>query len=433
LDKVAFYTLGCKVNQYETEAILEIFQLNNYKVVDFNEIADVYVINTCTVTNISDRKSRQMIRRARHKNEFAIVVVMGCYPQVSTEEAEKIENIDIIIGTKGKDNIIKYIEEFKQKRKKINVREELIKNEVYDDFGINTYRENTRAYVKIQDGCDRFCSYCIIPYARGRIRSRECKSIIVEIKRLKSEGFKEIVLTGIHLASYGKDREDIDLKSLIEKINKEVQIERIRLSSLEPLIIDDKFVDFIKNTKNLCRHFHLSLQSGCDTVLKRMNRKYTTDEYFKRVKLLKEIPDISLTTDIIVGFPGESEEEFKKTFDFVKKVGFYQIHVFKFSERKGTKASLMSDKISSAVKDSRSHKTINIANKMEKDYKLKYIDRKMDILIEQEVKNQKNYLTGFTDNYLKVRVKGDINKYKGEICKVKLIKVHEEFIEGEFC
>jgi threonylcarbamoyladenosine tRNA methylthiotransferase MtaB len=430
---VAFYTLGCKVNQYETEAVLEIFQNNGYNIVDFREMSDVYVINTCTVTNVSDRKSRQMIRKAKLNNSKAIVVMMGCYSQVSADEAKKLEDVDIIIGSTGKNKIMEYIDNYKQKKERLVFVEDLKKEKKFDDFSINTYKDNTRAYVKIQDGCNRYCSYCIIPYARGEIRSRDYKSVLEEVERLSHEGFKEVILTGLHLASYGKDKKDIDLLELVKKIVLVPRIERIRLGSLEPVIIDKKFIEVAKNTKKLCKHFHLSLQSGSDSVLKRMNRRYTTKEYYEKVKLIKDnIPGVSLTTDIIVGFPGETNEEFDETMNFIESVGFLKVHVFKFSARKGTKAAEFTNKVNPVIKDKRSKEAIQIVDKMSLRFKENYIGKKIDIIIEQEVSDKKGYLIGTTDNYLKVIVEGNIDIYKGKICNVKLRKIVNGYIEADF-
>jgi len=430
---VAFYTLGCKVNQYETEAVLEIFQNNGYNIVDFKEMSDVYVINTCTVTNVSDRKSRQMIRKAKLNNNKAIVVMMGCYSQVSADEAKNLKDVDIIIGSTGKNKILEYIDNFKQKKERLVFVEDLKKEKKFDDFSINTYKDNTRAYVKIQDGCNRYCSYCIIPYARGEIRSRDYKSVLEEVERLSHDGFKEIILTGIHLASYGKDKKDMDLLELVKKIVLVPGIERIRLGSLEPAIIDKKFIEVAKNTEKLCKHFHLSLQSGSDSVLKRMNRRYTTKEYYEKVKLIKDnIPGVSLTTDIIVGFPGETNEEFDETMNFIESVGFLKVHVFKFSARKGTKAAEFTNKVNPVIKDKRSKEAIQLVDKMSLRFKENYIGKKIDIIIEQEVSDKKGYLIGTTDNYLKVIVEGNIDIYKGKICNVKLRKIVNAYIEADF-
>ena len=366
---VAFCTLGCKVNQYETNAMIEQFIKKGYRIKEFNEVADIYIINTCTVTNMADRKSRQMLRRVKQINPNALIVACGCYAQVAKDELEKIEEIDLIYGTNEKNKIAAYIEErILENKKDSNFEELCVKNErktiieddncvknsksivtdVMDqkeflDFGTTDYTEKTRAVIKVQDGCDRFCTYCIIPYARGHVRSRKPESVITEIKEIAKKGIKEVVITGIHVASYGKDfKEKIGLIDLLEDVNKINGIERIRLGSLEPTLITEEFVNRLAKLNKICDHFHLSLQSGCDETLKRMNRRYTTIEFKKATELLKKVyPNVSLTTDIIVGFPGETEEEFETTYNFLKEINFYQMHIFKYSQRKGTKAAIM--------------------------------------------------------------------------------------------
>lgn len=331
--KVAFHTLGCKVNQYETEAMEELFENRNYELVVENDYADIYVINTCTVTNMSDRKSRQFIRKAKRINKDAVVAVVGCYSQVSPDEVEKIEDVDVIIGTSQRNKIVDLCEETMISKKKINIVKPIKTYKEFEEIKIDQLRSKTRAFIKIQDGCNQFCSYCIIPYARGPIRSRNIVDVEKEVRNLAQAGFKEVVLTGIHIASYGKDLNDISLVDVIDKISEVRGIERIRMSSVEPNLIDDEFMKRISANKKVCDHFHLSLQSGSDSVLKRMNRKYTTNEYRDKVLLIKKyMPNAGLTTDIIVGFPGETDEEFEETYDYVKEIGFSRIHVFKYSK-----------------------------------------------------------------------------------------------------
>lgn len=346
--KVAFCTLGCKVNQYETNAMIEQFMEKGYEIVEFEEKADVYIINTCTVTNMADRKSRQMLRRVKEMNEEALVIACGCYAQVAKEELEKIPEIDLIYGTNEKNKMAEYVEEYinsvedKRKQKKEVVTDVMYQKE-FLDFGTTSYTEKTRAVIKVQDGCDRFCSYCIIPYARGHVRSRKIESVVKEVSKIAEEGIKEVVITGIHIASYGKDfKEKKELIDLLEEINKIEGIERIRLGSIEPTLITEEFLKRLTKLEKICDHFHLSLQSGCDQTLKRMNRRYTTEEFRKSTELLKKAyPNVALTTDIIVGFPGETEEEFEKTYQFLKEIDFYKMHIFKYSQRKGTKAAVM--------------------------------------------------------------------------------------------
>ena len=399
MNKVAFITLGCKVNQYETNAMAQEFLEKSYEVVEHTEIADIYVINTCTVTNMSDRKSRQMLRRVKELNENAIVVACGCYAQVAKSELEKIEEVDLILGNNEKKNIVELVEKFvKTKKKELEI-EDVMNQKEYVEFGDVVYTEKTRAVIKVQDGCDRFCSYCIIPYARGRVRSRKPKKIISEINKIAKEGIKEVVITGIHIASYGKDfKEDYKLINLLEEINKIEGIKRIRLGSLEPLLITEEFVNRLVKLEKICHHFHLSLQSGCDKTLKRMNRRYTIEEFRNIVNLLrKNYEDVNLTTDIIVGFPGETDEEFDKTYEFLKEIKFYKMHVFKYSQRKGTKAAVMSGQIDGNKKEERSRKLIELSNINEKEYNENYVGKEVEILWEEK---KEEFYRGHTKNYI---------------------------------
>ena len=399
MNKVAFITLGCKVNQYETNAMAQEFLEKSYEVVEHTEIADIYVINTCTVTNMSDRKSRQMLRRVKELNENAVVVACGCYAQVAKSELEKIEEVDLILGNNEKKNIVELVEKFvKTKKKELEI-EDVMNQKEYVEFGDVVYTEKTRAVIKVQDGCDRFCSYCIIPYARGRVRSRKPEKIISEINKIAKEGIKEVVITGIHIASYGKDfKEDYKLIDLLEEINKIEGIRRIRLGSLEPLLITEEFVSRLVRLEKICHHFHLSLQSGCDKTLKRMNRRYTIEEFRNIVNLLrKNYEDVNLTTDIIVGFPGETDEEFDKTYEFLKEIKFYKMHVFKYSQRKGTKAAVMSGQIDGNKKEERSRKLIELSNINEKEYNENYVGKEVEILWEEK---KEKFYRGHTKNYI---------------------------------
>ena len=399
MNKVAFITLGCKVNQYETNAMAQEFLEKSYEVVEHTEIADIYVINTCTVTNMSDRKSRQMLRRVKELNENAVVVACGCYAQVAKSELEKIEEVDLILGNNEKKNIVELVEKFvKTKKKELEI-EDVMNQKEYVEFGDVVYTEKTRAVIKVQDGCDRFCSYCIIPYARGRVRSRKPEKIISEINKIAKEGIKEVVITGIHIASYGKDfKEDYKLIDLLEEINKIEGIKRIRLGSLEPLLITEEFVNRLVRLEKICHHFHLSLQSGCDKTLKRMNRRYTIEEFRNIVNLLrKNYEDVNLTTDIIVGFPGETDEEFDKTYEFLKEIKFYKMHVFKYSQRKGTKAAVMSGQIDGNKKEERSRKLIELSNINEKEYNENYVGKEVEILWEEK---KEKFYRGHTKNYI---------------------------------
>ena len=428
---VAFVTLGCKVNQYETNAMIQQFKEKEYEIVEHTKKADIYVINTCTVTNMADRKSRQMIRRMKEQNKDAIIVACGCYVQVAKKEIEKIKEIDLALGNNEKSNIVKIVEEYQknlfleEKSNSIKKQENIIAEDVmhqkeFVDLGDVTYTSKTRAVIKIQDGCDRFCSYCIIPYARGRVRSRNPQKIIQEVQDIAKEGIKEIVITGIHIASYGKDfKDEYKLIDLLEELNEIKGIERIRLGSIEPLLITEQFVERLKKLDKICHHFHLSLQSGCDETLKRMNRKYTTNQFKNIVKILrKNYQDVNLTTDIIVGFPQETEEEFEKTYKFLKEVKFYKMHIFKYSQRKGTKAAIMDGQIDGKIKEERSQKLIELSNKNEEEYNKRYIGKIVEVLWEEE---KNGYYQGHTKNYIQACCKKE--KYmKDEEIENKIIK-----------
>ena len=399
--KVAFFTLGCKVNQYETNGMAQKL-MDKYEVVEPEEKADIYIINTCSVTNMSDRKSRQMIRRAKEMNSDAFVIVVGCYAEVAKEEIEKIDEVDLVLGNHQKANINKYIEAYFDGK---NIDDTAIENYFYD-FGSITYTEKTRAVIKVQDGCNNFCTYCIIPYARGRICSRKPESVIDEITKIADEGIKEVVITGIQVSAYGKDFDnEYRLIDLLEEINKIDGIERIRLGSIEPLMITDEFCNRARKIEKLCHHFHLSLQSGCDKTLKEMNRKYTTDQFRDVVRRLRNLyNDVILTTDIIVGFPNETDEDFEKTYEFLKEIKFYKMHVFKYSPRKGTVAAKMKNQIPAEIKDVRSKRLLQLSNENECDYLNEYIGKKVRVLMEEK---DGDYIKGHTGNYIVVKTVGD--------------------------
>ena len=429
--KAAFYTLGCKVNQYETEAMTEIFENSGYETVDFSEKADVYIINTCTVTGLSARKSRQMIRKAKTINEQAIVAVVGCYPQTSPDEVTGIPGVDIIIGTRERGRILEYIDSIRARGGKINAVSNIMKNRSFEELRIDRYTGRTRAFIKIQDGCSQFCSYCIIPYARGPVRSRPPEDIMSEVLKLVDNGFKEVVLTGIHIASYGKDIKDIRLLDLIKGIHEVDGISRIRLGSIEPSTITGEFAAAAGNLGKLCPHYHISLQSGCDETLKRMNRKYTTEEYGNVIRLLREnVRDIAFTTDVMVGFPGETREEFEKTYKFLEEISFAQMHVFKFSPRKGTPAALLPNQVDSAVKEERSERVLKLSTDNMLKFNQMYIGRTMPVLFEQEVKTRKGFYEGLTSNYIKVLCSGN-DGIKGKIAETKLVEAKDDYMLGE--
>lgn len=400
-----------------------------YQVIEHTKKADIYIINTCTVTNMSDRKSRQMLRRMKEQNENAIVVAIGCYAQVAKDELKKIPEIDLVLGNNEKLKITDYVEDYIERNKNQIEIEDVMHSKEFYDFGDVTFTEKTRAVIKIQDGCDRFCSYCIIPYARGRVRSRKPENIVSEIEKIAKEGIKEVVITGIHIASYGKDfKNDYKLIDLLEELNKINGIERIRLGSIEPLLITEEFVDRIKKLGKVCHHFHLSLQSGCDETLKRMNRRYTTEEFKQIVERLRNTyEDVMLTTDIIVGFPGETEEEFLETYKFLKDIKFYKMHIFKYSPRKGTKAAEMKNQINGNIKEERSRKLIELSDINEEEYNKKYIGKEVEILFEEE---KEGLYKGHTQNYILAYYKTD-KKLENKIVKVKCIGTETEHITVE--
>ena len=402
---------------------------NNYEIVNFEEFADVYIINTCTVTNMSDRKSRQIIRRAKQINPNSILVATGCYTQTAKEELEKITDIDLIVGNTEKKDIVKIVEEYRDNKNRERVKmSDINKQKEFVDFGSVTYTEKTRAVIKVQDGCNNFCSYCIIPYAKGRVRSRKLESVVKEITEIAAKGIKEVVITGIHVASYGIDFDNntrlIDLLEAIQKID---GIKRIRLGSLEPNIITEEFVNRLKKVTKMCDHFHLSLQSGCDETLKRMNRKYTAETFEKEVNLLrKTFPDVALTTDVIVGFPGETEEEFNETYKYLSKIRFTKLHVFKYSPRKGTVAAKMKNQIDSTVKEKRSHKLIELSNECEIEFLDRYVGKELKVLFE---KQDGEYIKGHTTNYLVVKAKE--TELENQIKDVKIVSRDNLELIGE--
>ena len=404
--KAAFLTLGCKVNQYETNAMTEILESRGYTIVDFKEEADVYVINTCSVTNIADRKSRQMIHRARKKNPEAVVVAAGCYIQSGENDLLEQGTADILIGNNKKKDIADILDRYFREKEKICELTDLGRGAEYEPLFVTRVNDHTRAYLKIQDGCNQFCSYCIIPYTRGRIRSRQPGDILREVRQLADKGYLEIVLTGIHLSSYGKDLGTTDLLTLIGQLNEVEGIRRIRLGSLEPRIITESFVKSLKDCEKVCPHFHLSLQSGCDETLKRMNRKYDTREYLEAVRLLRRYYDEpALTTDIIVGFAGETDEEFDRTAAYLEEINLYEMHVFKFSVRKGTRAEKMPGQVDDKTKARRSDILLDMVKRHKAAFESSRIGRKESVLLEEEViRDGKRYMQGYTERYMRVLV-----------------------------
>lgn len=420
MKKVALHNLGCKVNAYETEAMQELLEKNGYEIVPFKEGADIYVINTCTVTNMADRKSRQMLHRAKKMNPEAIVVAAGCYVQAKAESGEVDECIDIVIGNNKKKDLIEILEQYEQER----LQEAIIDinhTKEYEEMHLSKTAEHTRAYIKVQDGCNQFCTYCIIPFARGRVRSRQKDDVIREVTELAANGYKEVVLTGIHLSSYGVDLEGEDLLSLILAVNEVEGIQRIRLGSLEPRIITEEFAKTIAGLEKMCPHFHLSLQSGSNATLRRMNRRYTAEEYFEKCELLRKYFDNpALTTDVIVGFPGETEEEFAESKAFVDKVDFYETHIFKYSKRKGTKAAVMENQVPEQIKTLRSNELLKLDAEKKAKYEAYFVGKEVEVLVEESVvMNGKSVQVGHTKEYVKIALDEDVN-LQNQLVKVKI-------------
>lgn len=404
--KVAFYTLGCKVNLYETEVAMSLFKEKGYEIVDFNELADIYIVNTCSVTNMSDVKSRKMIRSAIQMNNDATVAVMGCYSQANPDDIAKIEGVDIIIGNNNKTKIVDLIEKFKRNNKRIyNVSG--LEDADFEDMEIHDFETKTRAFVKIQDGCNNFCSYCIIPYVRGRIRSKEMDKVFNEVEYLVKNGYQEVVLTGIHTGQYGKDLKEFELSDLIQKLSHIEALKRIRISSIEVVEINENVLEQLKNNPKIANHLHIPLQSGCDKILTLMNRRYKKEEFKHIVDKIKMIrPDISITTDVIVGFPNETEEDFMETYQFIKEIGFSALHVFPYSIRKATKAASMNHQVNGKIKKERVAKLMELSKELEENYMEKFVGKELEVLFESE---HDGYYLGHSSNYLKVLTKSATN------------------------
>ena len=425
MKKAALHNLGCKVNAYETEAMQEILENAGYEIVPFAEIADIYIINTCTVTNIADRKSRQMLHRARKQNPDAIIVAAGCYAQAQENEKHPIEPcVDIVIGNNRKKDLLQILKQYELQRQKTKEVIDINHTKEYETLHLTKTGEHTRAYIKVQDGCNQFCSYCIIPLARGRVRSRTTEDVVKEVTALAENGYKEVVLTGIHLSSYGLDLEQGNsLLSLILAVHKIEGIQRIRLGSLEPRIITEEFARTIAALPKICPHFHLSLQSGCDATLKRMNRRYTSEEYYEKCVLLRKYFDHpALTTDVIVGFPGETEEEFAASKAFVNKVDFYETHIFKYSRREGTKAAVMDGQVPEPVKTRRSNEMLEMGIVKQRKYEESFLGKEVEVLIEEPAMlDGRQVQSGHTREYLKVVLEGNENR-QNELVKLRLTK-----------
>ena len=405
--RAALHNLGCKVNAYETEAMQQILEKAGYEIVPFQEQADVYVINTCSVTNMADRKSRQMIHRARKQNPDAVIVAAGCYVQTAGERQEEDETIDIVIGNNKKHELAERLEEFFEKHEKARAMIDINgQKEGYEELSLSRTAEHTRAFIKVQDGCNQFCTYCIIPYARGRVRSRNVQNVLEEVKRLAASGYQEVVLTGIHLSSYGIDCGE-SLLHLIQMVHQVEGIRRIRLGSLEPRIVTETFAEELAKMEKICPHFHLSLQSGCDATLARMNRKYTTEEYENACSILrKNFTHPAITTDVIVGFPGETEEEFAQTKEYLKRIHFYEMHIFKYSRRQGTRAAVMEHQVPEEIKTKRSAQLLALAESMSREFRAYYVGKEEEVLFEEPMEvDGETWYTGYTKEYVKIAAK----------------------------
>ncbi|WP_394532376.1 tRNA (N(6)-L-threonylcarbamoyladenosine(37)-C(2))-methylthiotransferase MtaB [Priestia aryabhattai] len=435
MSTVAFHTLGCKVNHYETEAIWQLFKGQGYERVEYEQTADVYVINTCTVTNTGDKKSRQVIRRAVRKNPDAVICVTGCYAQTSPAEIMAIPGVDIVVGTQDRVKMLEYIEQFKKERQPINGVGNIMKTRVYEELDVPAFTDRTRASLKIQEGCNNFCTFCIIPWARGLMRSRDPKEVVAQAQQLVDAGYKEIVLTGIHTGGYGEDMKDYNLAQLLRDLESQVKgLKRIRISSIEASQITDEVIEVLDQSEMVVRHLHIPLQSGSNTVLKRMRRKYTMEFFGERLNRLKEaLPGLAITSDVIVGFPGETEEEFMETYNFIKEHGFSELHVFPYSKRTGTPAARMTDQIDEEVKNQRVHRLIELSNQLAKEYASTFEGEVLEVIPEEKYKEdpENGLYVGYTDNYLKVVFKAS-EEMVGKLVKVKISKAGYPYNEGEF-
>jgi threonylcarbamoyladenosine tRNA methylthiotransferase MtaB len=432
---VAFHTLGCKVNHYETEAIWQLFKQEGYDRVDFESSSDVYIINTCTVTNTGDKKSRQVIRRAVRKNPDAVICVTGCYAQTSPAEIMAIPGVDVVVGTQDRVKMLEYIEQYKLERQPINGVRNIMKNRVYEELDVPAFTDRTRASLKIQEGCNNFCTFCIIPWARGLMRSRDPKEVIKQAQQLVDSGYKEIVLTGIHTGGYGEDLKDYNLAMLLKDLEAEViGLKRLRISSIEASQITDEVIEVMNHSSVIVRHLHIPLQSGSNSVLKRMRRKYTMEFFGERLDRLKEaLPGLAVTSDVIVGFPGETKEEFMETYNFIKDHQFSELHVFPYSKRTGTPAARMDDQVDEEIKNERVHQLISLSDQLAKEYASQFDSEVLEVIPEDRYKldSESGLLEGYTDNYMKVVFPGTDDMI-GKIVKVKITKAGYPYNEGQF-
>jgi len=435
LSSVAFHTLGCKVNHYETEAIWQLFKENGYSRTEFEKQSDVYVINTCTVTNTGDKKSRQVIRRAVRQNPDAVICVTGCYAQTSPAEIMAIPGVDIVVGTQERTKMLDYIQQYKTERKPINAVGNIMKNRVYEELDVPSFTDRTRASLKIQEGCNNFCTFCIIPWARGLMRSRDPQEVVRQAQQLVDAGYMEIVLTGIHTGGYGEDLKDYNLAQLLRDIENNVKgLKRLRISSIEASQLSDEVIDVLRDSKIVVRHLHIPIQSGSDTVLKRMRRKYTMEFFANRLDRLRvALPDLAITSDVIVGFPGETEEEFMETFNFIRDQKFSELHVFPYSKRTGTPAARMENQVDEDVKNERVHRLITLNDQLAVEYASRFEGEVLEIIPEEAYKldSAANMVEGYTDNYLKVVIPGSEDLI-GKLVRVKITKAGYPYNEGQF-
>lgn len=434
MSTVAFHTLGCKVNHYETEAIWQLFKNRDYQQVDFEGEADVYVINTCTVTNTGDKKSRQVIRRAIKRNPEAVIAVTGCYAQTSPGEIMAIPGVDIVVGTQGRENLLDYIEQYKAERQPINAVGNIMKTREYEELDVPEFTDRTRASLKIQEGCNNFCTFCIIPWARGLMRSRKPESVIAQARKLVAAGYKEIVLTGIHTGGYGEDLEDYSLAKLLWDLDKVEGLKRIRISSIEASQITDEVLEVLEKSDKMCRHLHIPLQAGDNEVLKRMRRKYTVEEFRdKVVKIRKALPNLAITSDVIVGFPGETEEQFMNGYRLIEELGFAELHVFPYSKRTGTPAARFEDQVDEEVKNDRVHRLIELSNRLKMEYSSQFVGEVLEVIPERPYKEapDSGLLMGYSDNYLQVVFEGD-ESLIGKVVRVRLDEGGTEYCKGTF-
>jgi threonylcarbamoyladenosine tRNA methylthiotransferase MtaB len=433
MSNIAFHTLGCKVNFYDTEAIWQMFKNEGYEQVDFEQTADVYVINTCTVTNTGDKKSRQMIRRAIRRNPDAIVAVTGCYAQTSPAEILAIPGVDLVIGTQDRDKIVHYVNEIQAQRQPINAVRNIMKTRQFEELDVPDFADRSRAFLKIQEGCNNFCTFCIIPWSRGLMRSREPESVIKQARMLVAAGYKEIVLTGIHTGGYGEDLEDYSLAKLLWDLDKVEGLKRVRISSIEASQITDEVLEVLNVSDKMCRHLHIPLQAGNDEVLKRMRRKYTTAEFARKIELIRQaMPDVAITTDVIVGFPGETDEMFQDGLKFMEEMNFSEMHVFPYSKRTGTPAARMEDQIDEEVKNDRVHQVIDLSERMQLAYAEHYVGQVIEVIPEFTSKgvSESGNLIGYSDNYLHIAFQGSPD-LAGKLCRVKLLEAGVNECKGE--